>query len=85
MFSGSDGLISSSSLFTASATLRTLDFVCLTMPRPIASSPFALRKPLSVSAPISILEISFKVIFLPSIFLINRFLNSPMDDNFEVI
>ena len=76
IFSGNVGRINSSSFFTASVTLRTFDFVCLTIPKPIASFPFALKKPLSVSAPITTLDTSSNLTFALSYFFNTIFLNS---------
>ena len=63
MLSGREGLMSSNSFLILLATSSTLDFVCLTIPRPIALFLFALKKPLSVSGPISIFATSDKRIF----------------------
>ena len=63
MLSGREGLMSSNSFLILLATSSTLDFVCLTIPRPIALFLFALKNPLSVSGPISIFATSYKRIF----------------------
>ena len=72
MFSGKDGRIKSSSSFTALVTFRTLDFVCLTTPKPIALSPFALRKPLSLLRA----DNYFRYIAKPNFFVIKAFYNN---------
>ena len=63
---GNVGLIKFNSFFIAEATFNTLDLVCLTTPSPIAFSLLALKKPLSLSAPIIISATSPSLIFLLS-------------------
>ncbi len=64
-------------------TSSTLDLVCLTIPKPIALLPLALRNPLSDSGPISILATSDNIIFESPWCLITTLLYSFNVFNFE--